>query len=116
MQMRSNDSRECLFPALEELQSCGNPIGVHPTSKQALEYPPDLDTSMKGVDAEAKKLRFLQEIPRSDAGHDRLQKAPGDKIIRIPTPGMKTTCFIYFGSIQAPKGQFSAGIVGAFSG
>jgi hypothetical protein len=34
--MRNNDRRECLFPALEELQSCRNPIGVHSKSEQAL--------------------------------------------------------------------------------
>src|SRR5215469_4987080 len=78
MQMRNNDRRECLFPPLEELQSCRKPIGVHSKLKQAVRgYPPDLDTSVKGVDAEAKKLRFLRKIPRPDAGHDRLGNAVG---------------------------------------
>lgn len=36
MQMRKNDRRECLFPALEELQSGPNPIAVQSKSKQAL--------------------------------------------------------------------------------
>ncbi len=32
-------------------------------------YPPDLDTLVKGVDANGKKLRFLRRIP--DRSHDR---------------------------------------------
>jgi general secretion pathway protein G len=62
------------------------------TKVDSQNYPPDLETLVKGVDVGGKKLKFLRRIPvdpmtkNTDWGCDRC------KTIRIPTPGAGRTC------------------------
>jgi hypothetical protein len=64
MQVREKDRRECLFPALEELQSGRKPIGVHSKSKQG-NIPQIWTRRVKGVDAFANTAATTKEFTDS---------------------------------------------------
>jgi len=64
-------------------------------------YPPDLDTLVKGVDSQGKKIRFLRRIPvdpmtgNTDWGCARCRTIPS------PLPGAGRTCLTFLPSPPA---------------
>ena len=61
--------------------------GAFQTKVDSQNYPPDLDTLVKGVDVQGKKLKFLRKIPVDpDDRAGRVGMSAPCRTIRIPTP------------------------------